>query len=80
MAFWALYKHKWFKRKIPNMITMYRKMRYDAWFNSLPKEKQEAIKRKEEEEYERAKQSLAMMCAFISKHGGPYYDIFKSVW
>ena len=43
MAFWAMKKHSWFKRKIPNMIYLYRKKLYDDWFHSLPEEKQKQI-------------------------------------
>ena len=63
MAFWAMSKHSWFKRKIPNMIFLYRRKRYYDWFNSLPPEKQREIKEKEELEKLESQKSFVRLLA-----------------
>lgn len=63
MAFWAMSKYSWFKRKIPNMIYLYKKKIYDDWFNSLPPEKQRDIKEKEELEKLKAQESFVRLLA-----------------
>lgn len=77
MAFWAMKKHYWFKRKIPNMIYLYRRKRYDDWFNSLPPEKQREIKEKEELEKLESQKSFVKLLALtesLLRYGphGPY--------
>ena len=63
MAFWAMKKHSWFKRKIPNMIYLYRKKLYDDWFNSLPEEKQKQILKKKEKERIESEKSFIRLLA-----------------
>ena len=63
MAFWAMSKHYWFRRKIPNMIVVYKKKIYDDWFNSLPEEKQRKILKEKEQKKKEAQESFIRLLA-----------------
>ena len=82
MAFWAMKKHKWFKKPFPNMILMYKKKRYDDWYNSLSpegKKKEDERKAKIEREGKEAMYKLLAISSIIQslyrKTGFDYSDL-----
>ena len=59
MAFWAVYSKWWFRywrKNIPNMISLYKQQLYKEWFKSLPKE--EKLKEMQKKEQERKEQKM----------------------
>ena len=63
MAFWKLYKNDWFKKKIPNMIALYKEYLFQEWFQSLSKKDQESYLEKQKQSRKQALASLAMISA-----------------
>lgn len=75
MAFWAIYKHSWFKRNIPNMISFYKSYLYEEWYKSLSEDEQklederlELIKKQKRESAIRAFTSLGKILGNINNN------------
>ena len=68
MAFWAMAKHEWFKRDIPDMISMFKKKLYDEWYNSLTPDEQMRLENEHKAKVKNLLLMANMMNAMIPDH------------
>lgn len=66
MAFWAMKKHKWFQRNIPDMIKMFKEYLYNEWYNSLSEEDKLKEEKRNKQEKENSLKMLHMLVGMTS--------------